>query len=320
LGKPKRWAKSEGRSEADAVKKRWIEVAVTIPSWWIDVLSHHLERLGFSSLWIDEETGGDEFVVVRCYRLEAKWRPHLIAELEACLKELGRFFPGGVKSGRVKVRTLPEEDWASKWLRFFVPFKIGNVWIRCSRKSVVLRDGERELVLDPGQAFGTGHHETTRLCMERIRYLRAEMEDHAVILDLGTGTGILAMFAQALGFKHVTATDIDVAAVETARKNLVKNRIASSVQLVAGSEDCLKGPFDLIVANLSFPVLRELPAKLSNRLKRSGWLVMSGFLKDDVRTLDRRFSAQGFHQVDISVQNEWACTVYRNGMRPLPEP
>ena len=292
------------------MNRRWKEVVITVSPAWLEVIAEPLQSLGFSGLWIEEAAGRTNESVVRCYLAESQWRPALSDEIKSRLKALAPLFSLAGEQGRVEVRTIDEEDWASNWLPFFVPFKIGHVWIRSSRKSVVLERGERELVIDPGQAFGTGHHETTRLCMEAIRGLRGELKDDASVLDLGTGTGILAMFAYMLGLKNVIAADIDPVAVETARKNLQENRVPRSVRLMTGSLSALNRPFDLVVANLSFPVLKDLTPLLAHRLTKGGRLVVSGVLADDVSPLCRNFSTEGLRRKDVSLLNDWACVVY----------
>ena len=295
------------------MKRRWKEIAITVPPEWLEVIGEPLQSLGFSGLWIEgieEAAGRTNESLVRCYLPESQWRPALLDEIKVRLKELAALFSPTGEHGRVEVRTIDEQDWASNWLPFFVPFKIGNVWIRSSRKTLVLKRGERELVIDPGQAFGTGHHETTRLCMEAIRVLRCDLKDDASVLDLGTGTGILAMFAYTLGLKNVIAADIDPVAVETARKNLEKNRVPRSVRLMTGSLSALNRPFDLIVANLSFSVLKDSGRLLAHRLTKKGRLVVSGVLADDVGPLCSTFATEGLCRKDVSLLNDWVCVVY----------
>ena len=281
---------------------------MVVPCGWLEVISGHLQVLGFSGLWIDE---AGSMSVVRCYLPESEWRPSLLEQLKAQLKVLSRLFSQKPQETDIAVKTIEEEDWASKWLPFFVPFKIGNVWIRSSRSSVSLQNEEREIIVDPGQAFGTGHHETTRLCMEAILRLRSQLREQAVVLDLGTGTGILAMFAFMKGLKNLIAVDQDPAAVDTARKNLAENRMSGSVQLFLGSLNALKTTFDLVVANLSFSAFKQLSGTLARRLSVGGQVVASGFLGDEVEVLSETFSAAGLRRVEVSIANEWACGVFK---------
>jgi ribosomal protein L11 methyltransferase len=118
------------------------------------------------------------------------------------------------------------------------------------------------------------------------------------------------MFASTLGLKNVIAADIDPVAVETARKNLEKNRMARSVRLMTGSLSALKRPFDLIVANLSLSVLKDSSRLLARRLTKRGRLVVSGVLGDDVNFLCKIFSTEGLRRKDVSLLNEWASVVY----------
>jgi ribosomal protein L11 methyltransferase len=158
---------------------------------------------------------------------------------------------------------IDEEDWASKWLPFFQPLKIGSVWIRPSTKSVRLSESEQEIILDPGQAFGTGHHESTQLCLESMLLLRPFLEDGTPILDLGTGSGILAMFAAKIGFRNVVALDVDESLESTEER------------------------FGLILANLSASLLQNLAEELRLHLDKDGWLVAGGFLSGETNTFVR---------------------------------
>lgn len=284
-------------------------VTLIVPPWWVEVIPHHLEALGFCGLWIDPDPSPSGGSMVRCYLPDEDWRPLLLRELQARLGELSRLLPADTIEPQVDVRTIPEEDWAANWLPFFVPFKEGNIWIRPSAKTVPLADGEREIVIDPGQAFGTGHHESTRLCLGAIRRLRPHLSDHAAVLDLGTGTGILAMFSCRVGLRNLTAVDVDSVAVETARENLKRNGVAETVRLAVGSLDTFRISFDLILANLSFTVLKGLAGELARRVSAGGWVVLSGVLKDEVIPLSRVFSARGFTPIDRVFMNEWGCLI-----------
>lgn len=293
------------------MNRRWKEVRLVIPVPWLEAIAADLQALGFSGLWIDEPAEKDGASVIRCYLPETEWHPDVLGKLNLRLNLLSRFFACEPPSAHLDVKTIEEEDWASKWLPFFTPFQVGHVWIRSSRKSVRLKNGEQEIIIDPGQAFGTGHHETSRLCMEAILRLSSGSTVGADMLDLGTGTAILAMFAVMVGLKDVIAADIDPSAVETAQKNLARNGMSPLVHLFTGSLNALRARFDLIVANLSFSALTELSGMFAERLRKGGQVVVSGFLQHELEPLSEAFSAQRLRCVEVRTANEWVCGTFQ---------
>ena len=237
-------------SQNKAGKRRWHEITLSIPRPWNEVLPAFLGERGFSGVWLDEEKNPPHRLILRSYLPEGAWQPGLQKELEDHLEELASIFPAGPGKAEVKARLIDEEDWATKWVSLFQPFRIGSVWIRPSLKNVQLAPGEQEIVLDPGNAFGTGLHESTQLCMESVMFLRPSVEDEAPVLDLGTGSGILAMFAAKVGLANILALDIDPVAVETAIRNITMNRLERFIQESNEPLEFVKKRFSLILANL----------------------------------------------------------------------
>ncbi len=136
-------------------KPRWHEITLAVPRPWNEVLPHILEEMGISSFWLDEEKKPPHRLILRGYLPEGLWQPNVEKQLRAHFKELCYILPERSQEAELNARLVEEEDWSSRWLSFFEPFKIGSVWIRPRQKSVHLSADEQEIILDPGQAFGT---------------------------------------------------------------------------------------------------------------------------------------------------------------------
>jgi ribosomal protein L11 methyltransferase len=292
-------------------KKQWREITLLVPHLWAEVLPHFLEEKGFFGLWLDEEVNRPFRLLLRAYIDEAKWEPGIDEALQEDLRKLSGLLPTAPKEIELSARLIEEENWASQWLPFFEPVKIGSVWIRPGQKPVELKVGEQEIVLDAGEAFGTGQHETTQLCLESTLRVRPSLEDDARVLDLGTGTGILAMFAARLGFKNVLALDTDRVAVEVALRNVVRNRLEPVIRVSDHTVQSVTSRFSLVLANLTAAIHEELCEEMTSRLLRGGWLVLGGILREEKAPLENLFSTKGLKLVDENSKNDWTCLTYR---------
>ena len=294
---------------AFVVKKRWLEVTFLVPALWTEILPPFLQEKGFLSLWIETEQRPPYRTAVRAYLLEKKWNSNMEEEIESYLKDLSLLFPEAIERPEIRKNFIEDEDWASSWLPFFKPLKFGSVWIRTTAKPVALADGEQEIVIDPGQAFGTGHHETTALCLEAILRLKTTLHHHAPVLDLGTGSGILAMFAATVGFTNILALDIDPVAIDTAKKNVSTNKLQHFIHVDNRSLASVTTHFDLTLANLSSSAFSIARGLIISRMKTRGWLVISGILADEVKVVRDLFVDRGLVPVQQTVKKEWACII-----------
>ena len=310
---------SEKNDVGVSMKQRWREITLVVPHLWDEILPHFLQELGFSGLWIDEEGKPPYRLVLRTYLPEQAWEPYMHEQLEGYLKELSRIFGVGPQEAELEMRVIDEEDWASKWLPFFQPLKVGFVWIRPSRKSVRMAAGEQEIVIDPGQAFGTGHHESTRLCLESILQVRPFLHEEASVLDLGTGSGILAMFAAKVGFRNILALDIDHLAVEAALRNIRINGLEEYIRVSNEPLKSIKKRFGLILANLSFHILQNLTEELRLHLVKDGWLVLSGFLAGETDELLQSLYSKGLELTLQQSKNDWECLIMRSCVKTFDD-
>ena len=237
----------------------------------------------------------------------------IVASLRRYLAELAMLgLP--VEASLVEVRQLPLEDWGRSWKEHFKPLPVGKRLIIAPPWEEGPFPPNRLLLrIDPAMAFGTGHHATTRMCLEALERLIGEWSGAAppTVLDLGTGTGILAIAAAGLGSGSVLALDTDPEACDAARKNLARHPTASRVRVVQGGIDQLAATqlFDLILANLDTKTLRPLCPTLRSRLAPRGHLVTTGIPVEDEALVAESIHAAGLAVADRQAQEGWLCLV-----------
>jgi ribosomal protein L11 methyltransferase len=213
--------------------------------------------------------------------------------------------------GELDVRVVHEEDWAHAWKSHFPVLRIGRgLVIRPTWRRHRRVPGDVVLSLDPGMAFGTGLHPTTRLCLEGIE---AWADDGllaggtARMLDVGCGSGILSIAAALLGAGSVVAVDTDPIAVEATRSNARLNRVARRVHVRRGSVPSGGGPFDLVVANLITSLLVDLAEGLRDELRPGGRLLASGVFADREGDVRAAFGAAGLEVAGRRAEGDWVA-------------
>jgi len=215
----------------------------------------------------------------------------------------------GVRSAPVGGST-PDDDWLKVWKRGFEPIPIGRrllVLPSWKRDRAAEFPGRVRIEIDPGMAFGTGTHETTRMCLEWL-------DEHwhgGTLLDVGTGTGILAMAAALLEPEStVVAVDVDPVAIDVARENAASNR-AGQIEFAVGGPGRVSGLFDAVLANLTADVILRESDPLLGRLRPGGALVLSGILLQQAEDVAAAFAAEGLEITWRREQGEWTAFALR---------
>ncbi len=227
--------------------------------------------------------------------------------------EIG-FAGAGFDSDLIEISfsSVEDQDWMQKWKEGFEPVEIGErLLVAPSWKLPAAKDGRLIVQIDPGMAFGTGTHETTRLCLEAI-----ELHWHdSKLLDVGTGTGILAIAAALLRPEsRITAIDIDPLAVEIARENVEANGVSAMVEVIeAGPRDFAGGAFDVVVANLTAEVIISLMDDLTCCFAPSGTMILSGILSELRAGVEQKAVEAGLMVIARSEAGEWSAIVARRG-------
>ena len=223
-----------------------------------------------------------------------------------------------VGEGSIMVSETEDIDWINNWKQFFHQFYIDDLLVIPSWEEVKAEDRDKKILhIDPGTAFGTGMHETTQLC---IRQLKKHITPETVLLDVGTGSGILAIISLMYGIKHAVGTDLDPCAMEAVRENMEANQIAPErFEMMIGNLITDKtvqdkvgyGKYDIVVANILADVLVPLTPVIVSQLKPGGVYITSGIIDDKEQTVRDAVEAAGFEILEVTYQGEWVSVTAR---------
>ena len=240
----------------------------------------------------------------------------ILANVEAELEDLRTFMEIG--EGTITVDETEDIDWINNWKEYFHQFYIDDILVIPSWEDVKPEDDEKMVLhIDPGTAFGTGMHETTQLCIRQLRkYITPETE----LLDVGTGSGILAILSLMFGAKHAVGTDLDICAIDAVADNCANNGIApEQFEMMIGNiitdkeiqdrvgYEC----YDIVVANILADVLVPLTPVIVNQLKPGGIYITSGIIDDKEQTVVEAVKASGLEVVEVTYQGEWVSVTAR---------
>jgi ribosomal protein L11 methyltransferase len=214
-----------------------------------------------------------------------------------------------IGSGRVTIAKMRREDWAESWKRHFKPIEIGDaLLVKPSWSKKTPRKNQAVVVLDPGLSFGTGQHPTTAFCLREVTRHR-KIGARRSFLDIGTGSGILAIAAAKLGYSPVYAFDFDPEAVRVARANARANGVHKKLRIAR--RDVTKLPihparqYDLICANLISTLLIAERRRMVAQLNRGGTLVLAGILKSEFSQMRKIYAELGLKLAARRIENEW---------------
>jgi len=266
----------------------WMARLPSPPSCSEEVVEARLLDLdGVTFSW--EEVGGEEFLVLYASQ------PMDVA-LEGFPKPMWEEMPPG---------------WETRYREYFMGFPWGSrlfihpPWEKGNPSRI-------NVMINPGRGFGTGTHSTTRLCLSFLEEV-VRRERPEVVLDVGTGSGILAIAAVKLGVPRAVAIDIDQEALKNARENLVLNGVQERVVLVTGDPRALKGRFPLVLANLHFYAFLKVSKDLARLTSPGGHLIISGFLAKDGPVMADEMSSVGFREVEGESLMGWGGSLFVRG-------
>ena len=223
-----------------------------------------------------------------------------------------------VGEGTIAASETEDKDWINNWKEFFHQFYVDDILIKPSWEEVQPEDRDKLLIqIDPGTAFGTGMHETTQLC---IRQLRKYLTPETVLLDVGSGSGILSIISLKLGAKHAVGTDLDPCALEAVKENMEGNGIdPASFEMLIGNIISEKevqdrvgcGCYDIVVANILAEVLVPLTPVILSQLKPGGIYITSGIIDDKEDLVVKTVKDCGLTVLEVTHQGEWVSVTAR---------
>ncbi len=281
------------------MNNKWVSVKVLAAPFFLEQLSGPIFASGAQGIQEQE----NDFTIFYDYKA---WNQDLYLTL---LKMLTQAIPDFDET-RIVVETHDAQNWMENWKRNFKPFKVGkHLIVVPDWENVQPKTDEIVLKIAPKMAFGTGHHETTQLCLQLMeKYFSPNMH----FLDAGTGSGILSIFAAKLGGKHILGIDDDPQAIENAIENAQLNHVQNQVVFKVADVAALQNQtFDMIVANINRNVLLEAAKNLAERLEVGGWLVLSGILVQDAEPIQKAYEIQGLTLIEQEKKGEWLGLVFR---------
>jgi ribosomal protein L11 methyltransferase len=284
----------------------WLEVSVAADNEAAEAVAEVLSRYAYRGVVIEAGPEGWNAgpVVVRAYLPADDQLRTNKRRIEEALCHLDWIRSVSVPS----FRPVAEEDWVEAWKEQLSVLRIGRrIVVRPSWRDYAPEPGDVVIQLDPGMAFGTGLHPTTQMCLLALEEL---MCPGAAVLDLGTGSGILAIVAAKLGAGRVLAVDRDPVAVKTARGNIVTNGVQRTVGVVRGSLGEVSGSYDLVVVNILAKVIVEMMREgLATRLHPGGSLITAGIIADQESEVVAALEQEGLTAVGRQQREDWVCLV-----------
>ena len=295
-----------------------IEDKVPLTTWekeqmFVDILPEGPEDDGIAylSFFVEKKEDGS---------LEINGEPtdveQILASVSAELEDLRQWMDIG--EGTITVDETEDIDWINNWKQYFHQFYIDDILVIPSWEDVKPEDTDKMVLhIDPGTAFGTGMHETTQLCIRQLRkYITPETE----LLDVGTGSGILAILSLMFGAKHAVGTDLDICAVSAVAENCEVNGIAPELfEMMIGNiitekeiqdrvgYEC----YDIVVANILADVLVPLTPVIINQMKKGGIYITSGIINEKEQTVVEAVKAAGLEVLEVTYQGEWVSVTAR---------
>ncbi|MEK5232592.1 50S ribosomal protein L11 methyltransferase [Lysinibacillus sp. FSL K6-0232] len=309
---------------------KWSELSIHTKNEAVEAISNILHEAGASGVVIEdsaefakpredqygeiyalnEEDFPKDGVIVKAYLSESSFLNETVEEIKAAITNLTNF---NIDIGEnvVSIVEVNEEDWATAWKQYYHPVKISERFtiVPTWEDYTPVSTDELIIELDPGMAFGTGTHPTTVMCLQGLEKV---IQEGDTVIDIGTGSGVLAIGAALLGAKSVHALDLDEVAVRAAQENIALNNVEDTVQVFHGNLlDTVKEPADVVVANILAEVIMSFTDDAFTIVKPGGLYVTSGIIgakRDDVKAA---LEASGFVIEEVLLMEDWVAIIAR---------
>jgi ribosomal protein L11 methyltransferase len=272
-----------------------LDIKVTPRQPGTDLLISELAENGFES-FVETETGFLAYIPLKEFSEMA------ILPINTFDKEVGKI--------EFSKKIIPSQNWNAEWEKDYQPIVVSNKLLIRAPFHATDTKFEMELVIQPQQSFGTGHHPTTRLMAEKLLTMPLHQR---YILDMGCGTGVLAILANKLGASSVIGIDIELNSVENAKENLLRNNVVD-VTIEEGTENNIRDrKFDLILANINKNVLLKAMTTYSNAMNKNAQLLLSGFFLTDVEEIKIEATKNRLDFMTTETDGEWALLHFKKG-------
>ncbi len=298
-------------------RDEWIKITVSSPPGLVDPISNFITEIGAQGVFQEasepdipngfaKSTGREELMAYLPSDTATETR---IASLKAYIDSLSEVFPKLAKPD-LAIETIADPNWEEQWKKYFKPLRISkNIIVKPTWERYTPTGRDIIVEIDPGMAFGTGQHPSTRMCMEAIEgiLLKDRSFQKWRVLDVGTGTGILGISCAKLGAQKVVCLDIDPKAVEIAYKNIAINGVEDRINIFNKDVSMYDDIFNLIVANLTAKTLITLRDHLVSMIETGGYLVLSGIIDQDRKVVEEYFLTDDISLHSIITEKEWVC-------------
>jgi len=313
---------------------KWMKVSLNTTTEAVDLISNLFDELGLEGIQIEDkiplsdedkaamyidilpELGPDDGKAIVSSYVDPKMNmDQLVKDIKNGLEELSMYV--NIGEGTLSVEETDDEDWINNWKEFFKPFRVADdiiikpTWEELEDK----KDGDIVIEIDPGTAFGTGAHETTKLCIQGLRkYITKETK----MLDVGCGSGILSIIGLKLGAKQAVATDIDPAALTATYENVEVNGIVSDqFSVFSGNiiaDEALQkeiglNAYDVVVANILADVIIPLSAEVGQHMKPGALFISSGIIDMKQEEVREAILKNGFKIIEVNEMGDWVSFV-----------
>jgi len=301
---------------------KWLKIELSAPSELMEALGNFLTESGVQGVFQEslapQNTAGDfpealKEEVLKAYFPQDNRSEKRLAALQKYIDSLSEIFPDFEKPS-FTTEIICDPNWGEQWKKYFKPLRVSkNIIIKPTWERYTPDSRDIVIEIDPGMAFGTGQHASTRMCIEAIEDII--MNDRSIkewkVLDVGCGTGILGITAAKMGAQDVICVDIDRKAAEIAGENAAINNVQTSLRTLNKNAGAIDKPRNLIIANLTSNLLLSLRQHLVQLLLPEGYMILSGIIEQDAKNVEEQFSADPLAIHKVITEKEWVCYILK---------
>lgn len=305
----------------------WTEVLITVDSQAVEAVTNILYEFGAQGVAIDEpidveklkedelywdyidekllEDGNEETKIMAYFSEEERNLPEKIMDIREHIKNL-KDFGLEIGSATVELSNINQDDWETAWKQYFKPIHVTDKIVVKPEWEVYEKQSDEIVIeIDPGMAFGTGTHETTSMCINQIE---KNLKKGDKIIDIGCGSGILAMAAVLLGAQSAVGVDLDPVAVRVSKENIVLNRLNDKIEIFEGNlTDVIKEKAEIVVANIMADIIVILLEDVRDFIKDGGLFISSGIILPKRELIEKTLMAKSFKIIEVETKGEWCA-------------